>query len=294
MKNKTWIISLIVLLSLIAITLLVFMILFINGNFKMPFIHTNYKISKELIVDNKYDNVFEEINIDSTFSEIYIKESNDSNIRILIYGNKDKINIIDDKLILKINIKDKCNFFCINKLANKVEIYLPKEYDKKINISNNLGNIEIEEFLNANINIKEDYGDVFIRGGNNIDVDNSLGDIKIEQAKKTTVNASAGDVEIGIVEDVIVHNSLGDIRVDEVTNYLNLTNNCGDIKVKKLNINKDSFINSDLGDVKINNTNEIYIDAKTSLGDVKIDNNYNKSDITLKITNNLGDIKVDN
>lgn len=41
-------------------------------------------------------------------------------------------------------------------------------------------------------------------------------------------------------------------------------------------------------------TNDIYIDAKTDLGDVDVNHNNRMSGITLKIKNNCGDIEVDN
>ena len=61
-----------------------------------------------------------------------------------------------------------------------------------------------------------------------------------------------------------------------------------------MTINKDSSIKNNLGSIKIGSTNEIYIEAKTDLGDVKVNNNYKKSDITLNLKNNCGDIKVNN
>ena len=41
-------------------------------------------------------------------------------------------------------------------------------------------------------------------------------------------------------------------------------------------------------------TNEIYIDAKTTLGRTKVNNCYQKSDVTLTIKNQCGDIEIDN
>ena len=80
----------------------------------------------------------------------------------------------------------------------------------------------------------------------------------------------------------------------DVNNYLNLTNDSGDIKINNVNLNKNSIIKDEYGDIEINNTNQIYIDAKTDLGDTKINNNFHKSDITLKIENECGDITVNN
>ena len=73
-----------------------------------------------------------------------------------------------------------------------------------------------------------------------------------------------------------------------------MENDCGDIEVNNINLNKNSYIKDEYGDIKIGNTNELYIDAKTNLGKVKIKNNYHKSDITLKIENDCGDIEVNN
>ena len=66
------------------------------------------------------------------------------------------------------------------------------------------------------------------------------------------------------------------------------------IKIDKVQIAEDSYIKSDYGDVRIKETNDIYIDAKTDLGDVKINTNNRHSEITLKIEGDCGDIKVEN
>ncbi|MDE5630205.1 MAG: DUF4097 family beta strand repeat-containing protein, partial [Bacilli bacterium] len=69
---------------------------------------------------------------------------------------------------------------------------------------------------------------------------------------------------------------------------------CGDISIKELTIDKNSEIENSMGDVSIGQTNDILIDAKTSLGEVNIRNNNYKSDITLSIDNSCGDITVKN
>lgn len=46
--------------------------------------------------------------------------------------------------------------------------------------------------------------------------------------------------------------------------------------------------------MKIGETNDIYIDAKTDLGEVKVNRNNRYSEITLEIENDCGDIKVEN
>ena len=45
-------------------------------------------------------------------------------------------------------------------------------------------------------------------------------------------------------------------------------------------------------DVKIKNISGCYVDAKTRVGDTKVENKDRKSNIELIITNDIGDIKV--
>ena len=54
----------------------------------------------------------------------------------------------------------------------------------------------------------------------------------------------------------------------------------------------NSKIETDTGDVRIKNINQIWIDAKSKTGDITIKDNYRKSDIELIIKTDTGDIKV--
>ena len=295
MKNKKWIITLIILLSIIMIALSIFFVGLLQNGFKFKGFRIGLQSSNELILDKTYEEKFKNIVIDATTSEIFIKKSDTENIKTIIYGEKDYTDVETnlDSLNVKINEK-KCIGFCFNQKSAKVEIYLPKEYDGKIDIKNDYGDISIDEFLNVNIDVEEDCGDVKILGGNIVKVDNKYGDIEIEKANVLTINEDCGDVNISKTNDAIVKNSYGDIKIESINNFLRLENDCGDIELNNINLKKDSYIKDAYGDIKIGNTNELFIDAKTDLGEVKIKNNYNKSDITLKIENNCGDIEVNN
>ena len=67
----------------------------------------------------------------------------------------------------------------------------------------------------------------------------------------------------------------------------------GDIKINRLNIEENSFIEMEHGDIKIDSINQIYVDAKTDHGDVDIKVNYDQAKTILKIYNEMGDIKID-
>ncbi len=295
MKNKKLIIALIIILSIIMIAVSVFFVGLLQNGFKVKSFRGELQSSNELILNETYEEKFNKISVEATTSEIFIKRSDNGNFKAIIYGKKDdtKVDTKFDTLNIKISEKN-CIGFCSSEKAAKVEIYLPEEYDGNIEIKNDYGDISIAEFLKANIDVEEDCGDVKILGGNIIEVDNSYGDIEIEKANIATINEDCGDVKISNINDVTLKSDYGDVEIKVVTNYLYVESDCGDIDIANVNLKKNSYIKDDYGDVEIGTTNELFIDAKTDLGDVKIKNNYHKADITLKIENDCGDIEVNN
>ncbi len=293
MKNKGLIISLIVVLSIVVIALIVFMVSIIDNKINFRGFTFINKVSKELILDKTYENKYDSIEIDSSVSDIYVKESTDDRIRVVIYGDEEKLNIVDNTS-LKIKLEEKNSIgFNWNLKKNKIEVYLPSSYDKKFLISNDYGDIRVGRF-NSEFIINEDCGDVEVSYLKKATINNKYGDITIGSVDDVKVVADCGDIEIKTTNNAIVENKYGDISIDRVNNYLDIIDDCGDIEIDNLSITKDSKIKNDYGDIEIGNTNDIYIDAKTDLGDVDINNNYHKSDITLQIKNDCGDIEVDN
>ena len=295
MKNKNCIIFLIVLLSILSICLIGFMIIMMNVNMPFSKFMVHHHISNNLIIDEIYNDSFQNIFIESNASDIYIKHSDNNEVKVLVYGDKDKVKVknINNILSINTNIK-KCVGLCFNQKLAKVEVYIPKNYKNDINIINKYGDVFIDEFNSANMNIKNNCGDIEVLGANIAEIKDDFGDISLVKSNKADIFASCGDIDIGQVTDLKAINKYGNIKIDKVNNFLDLVNNCGDIEAKYINLNKNSKIKSSLGDIEIGLTNEIYIDAKTSLGDVDVNNNYKKSNITLKIDNSCGDIEVDN
>ena len=101
MKNKTIKIVLIIFLSLLAIALGSFLaIVLTNKNYKLGYLNLfSNKASNQLVFNKQYDVVFNNINIESKSSNINIKKSNDSKIRVNIYGEKDKVKVNNNALI---------------------------------------------------------------------------------------------------------------------------------------------------------------------------------------------------
>lgn len=297
MNNKTPKIILIVFLSILVIGLSIFFVnILTNKNFRFGHFSFGHKVSNELVFNQEYEAIFDIIKIDSKSSDIEIKEGNESKVKVVIYGDKDETNveIVNNKLNIKSNEK-KCIGFCFNMTIAKIEVYLPSSYSGNINIENNYGDVNIGNFDNLILDAKLDAGDIKVDSLKSGKIKNSYGDIKIlEYSKELEIDQDCGDVEVSEVDRIKLENNYGDINIGKVNEYLQIKEDCGDVKIDSLNLKENSSIHNSYGDIKIGSTNEIYINAKTSLGDTKINNNYQKSDVTLTIDNSCGDIRINN
>ena len=297
MNNKTLKIILIIFLSLLVIGLSVFFVnILTNKDFRFGHFSFGHKVSNELVFNQEYETIFDTIKIDSKSSDIEIKEGNESKVKVVIYGDKDETNveIVNNKLNIKSNEK-KCIGFCFNMTIAKIEVYLPNGYSGNINIENNYGDVNIGNFDNLILDAKLDAGDIKVDSLKSGKIKNSYGDIKIlGYSKELEIDQDCGDVEVSEVDRIKLENNYGDIDIGKVNEYLQIKEDCGDVKIDSLNLKENSSIHNSYGDIKIGSTNEIYINAKTSLGDTKINNNYQKSYVTLTIDNSCGDIRVNN
>lgn len=295
-NNKPLIITLIVILAILTVFLITFFIGIMNSNFQIKNLFNYFdRESTELVIDETYENTIDKLSIDTDISNIYIKENKDNNIVVKIYGKKNDVKVDSDEDRLSINIKSKpCFGFCINQTLYRIEVYLPSNYNQKILIKNDYGDIDVAKFKEALIEVEADCGDIKVLGGNQVKLTNDYGDITLDEADYAEINQSCGNINIGEINKIIAKNDFGDIKVDKVNESVDLENDCGNIEVDELLITDNSQIICDLGDIKIGDTSDIYIDAKVDLGKIDINSNNKKSDITLKVENDCGNILVNN
>lgn len=274
MKNKGLIYILIIFFSILVIVLTVSLIFLLKGDVRFGHFNLFTQESNKLIKEEKYTEIFDDISIDVSAGNIYIKNTNSDNIEVKVYGNDEQLEY-DDTDGLKIKYREThCIGFCFGK-SSRIEIMLPSNYVGNIDINNNYGDIEIDKFTNASIKVESDYGDT-----------------NIEEAKILDIESNCGDVSIGVVSNVSIRSDLGSIHIDKVTSYLDVKNDCGDIKIKEIDINKDSQIENNLGSIKVNKTNDIYIDAKNDLGSTDVNNSNREAEVKLSVINDCGSIKI--
>lgn len=252
-----------------------------------------YKTSEELVLEQTYNTFFNEININTKMTDIDIKPSIDNTIKVITYGEKDYIKLNEKNNKLFIDIKNKnLILFKFYSYISKIELYIPSNYDKVIRINNEFGNINIGEFNNLTLDIKQKIGNLFINNLDFVRLENKNSNIKIDKVIKARLSNKNGNITVKEVDDLVIDNENGNVTIENLNEYLKLNLDLGNIKIDSINLTKDSNINLRYGNVIINKIEDINIKAKTDRGKKEVKNNNKKSDIKLEIYNKSGDIKI--
>lgn len=275
------------------VILVLIVILVIVANLLKTSYRKLYKVSDELVLEQSYNTIFNEIDINTKMTDIDIKHSIDNTIKIITYGEKDyiKLNEKNNKLFIDIDKKSLINFNFYSCIS-KIELYLPNNYDKVIRINNEFGNINIDEFNNLTLDIKQKIGNLSINSLDFIKTENKNSNIKIDKVVKARLSNKNGKISVKEVNDIVIDNINGNVTIENLNEYLKINLDSGNIKIDSIKLIKDSNINLRYGNVIINKIEDINIKAKTDRGTKEIKNNNKKSDIKLEIYNKSGDIKV--
>lgn len=264
MKNKGLIIFTVILLTICIFFLTMFLVITLKKGENMNFITFGVRSKTTNII---YDNEFKledikNINIKQDAGDIIIKETSSDYIKVELYGKEEKdVNVDIDEGNLKIDFTHKkVRFISFGGTKNDIIVYIPSNYSNEIKIENDYGKCDIENLENAKINI----------------------------------DADAGDIKLGKIKNATIKCDYGNVEIDEILNQCDIKSDCGNIDINQISIKEDSTIISNLGNIEINNTNDIYIDANVDLGKVNINNNNRNSNVTLKINSDCGNITVNN
>lgn len=332
MKNKGAKITLIIILVILVIALINFMIYAIvnkNGEFKLSLI--GFGDNTAMIFEKEFNpEELNNINVDVSSSNVKIEKADIDKIKITAYGEKeDKIKEVMNENELSIT-KENTKIFIFTMLywcREEIIIQVPNNCDEEFNIKTSSGDIIVPDLEGDNIelktasgkiqcgninngNIETSSGDILIGNGNEVTLKASSGNIKAGDFNKLSAEASSGDIEIGTIsEDAKVKTASGkitlnganklkaeaisgDIKINSIENNCEISSTSGNIIVDRANINENSFIKTNSGNVVINNKNDIYVETETTSGDADVQNNNRMSEIVLDITTTSGNIKV--
>lgn len=225
-NNKGLLITLIVLLSIIALLLSgIFTFALISGTTS---ISTLIPKKTQTIFDQSYNaEEIKNITIDSDAGDITIKNSNDGKIRLTANGiNSDSFDAEADRNTLKISSSrlNKMNFFgwAQRYIGPDIVIYVPTVMDS-VSITSNMGNVEIEDELVTSLTVDNDMGNIEAKKlGGSFDLNTNMGNIEIERIN-ITANSKAttnmGDIDIEKTNEVNIYakTSMGDSDVKDNT-----------------------------------------------------------------------------
>lgn len=330
MQNKGIIITLIVLLTIIAITLISIMILGMtnkDNNYKISFFGFGNKT--KTLFQNEYDiNEIKSININADSTNVRFKEGSNDKMKVTILGLKDEkfnVNLQESELsISKENKVFRLMFFTW--VDEEILIELPQNYNPDTQIRTTSGNVNLIDLEETNAQIEVSSGNITCGNLHNANIRATSGNIEMANGNDVTLKTTSGNITTGNIENGIIQLSSGNVRVGEIAtadikvtsgnikvekvnrivgattsgnitigdinSFCNLSCSSGSVNINNCIIDENSTIRTTSGVVKISKIDNAYIDTKTSSGSVKVENNDRKSDIVLNIQTTSGSIRV--
>lgn len=273
MKNKNFTLLFIAFLGMMALAIVALLIFLLLDKKNILFTRN---VSSTLLVDEYYSSNVGIIHIESISSDIRIKEAEDNQIHVLIYGSEKEIaesKLGQNTLNISLNGKHFCFGFCFFK--EEIIVYVPKEISTNIEVKTTSGDLELVSLLNADVNLKT-----------------TSGDIKLGEVKNANLYSTSGEITLEKGENVQVKTTSGDIFLNQVKTKVEAESISGDIKINSFAIEENSKIKTTSGDVLINEIKNAYIETSTVSGDIAIENNNRYASNILTIKTTSGDIHV--
>lgn len=273
MKNKSFLMNILICASLLLFILLL-VVIFSLVKFLLPKKEIN---NDKEIITRTYDlNNVDNIIFDFKKTNTVFKVTDQDELKIIQNFKESKFYLNYSNKKNKITISE--DFYLIDSQKKNYIIYIPKKYLNKISIVNGFGNIKINEIKN-DININNNSGLIKIHNVKNINIKDVSGSINIKNViGNVTITSSTGDITI--------KNMKGIIKIDSIT---------GDIVVNNFDVTGDSTLENVSGDIilKMNNSSKCLIDYSNQNGKTKISDGICNDGINLiNIKNVTGMIKI--
>ena len=240
MRGKMIIISLATIIILCLIGFGIFCTIWASP-LKYSLIHFGPKSEKKIMEKEYTLEEVEELNISQIAGDVQIKEAENENIKIILYGENEedyKIENNDKKVNVESNINNNEELFNFNVKNDDIIIFIPTSFSNDVNIDVKYGRCIISNLPEANVSI----------------------------------NCDAGNTDIGNVKDITIHCECGNVDIDNIFNFCDINVKLGNIKIKKINLNEESIISADFGNIDIDSRNDLNIETKVNIGNVNIEN----------------------
>lgn len=231
------------------------------------------------------------LNLEFKSSDLNVFFTEESDIRVVQYSYKelreDQLFMVDkSNSTIEIKESNKPQFFIfyigfIEQIS--YDVYIPKTYEKSLEIKSVSGDIEVNESLKfEDLTISSTSGDV--KMGNieakDIKIETISGDIKLQDIKSDNLKLKAvsGDIKaLSAIGNIEVKTTSGEIEFHKIDGKISATSVSGNIKSEDFKITGDSKVKTTSGDVKmyLNEESNCEIGTKTTSGNVTLPNRRN-------------------
>lgn len=297
MNSKNSIIIKVVLLSVLAVFLVGVMLFFMLSKWsfkRIKFSFGDVKSSKLVISETYNVNDINKIDFKLVDSDVDIRYSENDEVRLEVYDKND--NNVDVSLtdgILSVDFEKFSNIcigFCFNN--RKTILYLPKEFNRDININSASGDVLINSFPNSSVSVSTASGDIKVEGALKGKINSTSGEVFLRDIPVIDIKTISGDIDIINVTSLEGSSVSGSVEVNGLTSYINFKTTSGDYELSNINLDMNSKLSSISGDVEINGISSVYVNTSTVSGDIEVNSSDRKSDIELSIKTTSGDIEV--
>lgn len=235
-----------------------------------------FNMQSSLLLEEKYENTINRLHIESNSSDIELRESEDNQIHVLVYGSHKEIaesKVENQTLTISKKGKYLCFGFCMFK--EEIIVYVPKEIKSNLDIKTISGDIKIAPNIIGNVDLKT-----------------TSGDIKTNEVLDAKIKTTSGNISLGKINKGEITTTSGDIKINKVEKGINAVSVSGEILLSSLKIEENATLKTTSGDIKVNEITDVYIETSTLSGDVQISNNNRYANYTLTIKTTSGDIEV--
>lgn len=278
--RKGIIITLIVILSLLAVSATIFLVSALASGGKMNKewnlgINMGFMDEKNLQIrkEEEFDLTgMEEVRVKLASSDVHIYKSENGKLKVVQKSSnepeQDELfcsNITNNTISIIENLKVKFKFFSFGTSWSSYDIYVPEEYVGNLTIQTASGSIQIATNLNTNnLTLKSTSGSLKVEKDltlkENLNLQTTSGSIKIEgkqTANNGTLKSTSGSIQIDkqteITQVLTISTVSGSIKSEELitANSSKISSTSGSIKLACLITEKDSSFSTVSGGIQL-------------------------------------------
>lgn len=295
MKKVGIVLLIIILISMVTglCKVLVFAIHNNDWNWFMNFGGSKTVRKEEYIRKEQQISLFDlnKVSLEFKSSDLNVFFTEDTQIRVVQYSYKElkeedlfQVNKTGAHITISESNKPQFHFFYIGFMEDSLyDVYIPKSYEKSLEIKSVSGDVEVEENLKFDdLTISSTSGDVKMGNieANKIKIETISGDIKLQELENEDLKLKtvSGDVLVASAKGKIeVKTTSGEIEIQKIEGNVELSSVSGDIKSQDFKITGDSKIKTTSGNVKMymNQESNCEIGTKSVSGNVTLPNRRN-------------------